>query len=91
MILNWNVTKAEHDLIVRIARRARAIVHDVARQQDLMMDLTACHLNGNPLDLAGLAEADDFNLCHDVFGIVAHIDRDTGRLMKRTMVEEVVE
>lgn len=44
------------------------------------MDLTACHLNGCPLDLAKLLAADDFNLAHDMFGINRHLDRRTGKL-----------
>jgi len=47
---------------------------------DADMDVTACHANGNKLDLAGLLAADDFNFSHDVFGIYRHIDRDTGKL-----------
>ncbi len=33
-----------------------------------------------PLRLADLLAADDFNFAHDVFGIMRHIDRRTGRL-----------
>jgi hypothetical protein len=83
MILNWNVSKTDHDLIVKIAERAKLI----ARQQgteyswhDAVMDLTAAHANGNPLDLAGLLQADVYHFTHDVFGIAAHIDRETGAL-----------
>jgi hypothetical protein len=47
---------------------------------DLNMDLTATHLNGCPLKLQELLEADDFNLIHDVFGIHRHLDRNTGKL-----------
>lgn len=44
------------------------------------MDITACHLNGCPLDLPGLADASigDFN--HDVMGIRKFINRETGKL-----------
>ena len=83
MTLNWNVTKAEHDLIVKIAERAK----EIARRQgteyswhDAVMDLTACHANGHRLDLAGLLAADMYHFTHDVFGIAAHLDRETGKL-----------
>lgn len=46
----------------------------------LRMDLSACHANGCPLDFERLAEADDFNLLHDVVGITRHISRETGQL-----------
>lgn len=48
--------------------------------QSCEMDINACHSNGNPLDLKALLEADDFNFCHDVFGIRNHINRATGQL-----------
>lgn len=44
------------------------------------VDLTACHANGCRLDFAKLAEGDDFGLFHDVYGIVNHLDRATGKL-----------
>jgi len=44
------------------------------------MDLTACHANSNALGLDRIIIADDFNFVHDVFGIRAHLDRETGKL-----------
>ena len=46
-----------------------------------VMDLTACHANGNPLRLAELLAADDGNFAHDIFGINRHLNRQTGELM----------
>jgi hypothetical protein len=46
----------------------------------LTMDITAVHANGNPLRLADLLAADDFNFTHDVYSIVRHIDRKSGQL-----------
>ena len=45
-----------------------------------MMDLLATHANGTPLKLKELAEASDFDLAHDMGGIIRHIDRKTGQL-----------
>lgn len=45
-----------------------------------LMDLSACHANGCPLDFKRLADFPDFDLLHDVCGISAHIDRRTGKL-----------
>jgi len=47
---------------------------------DLRMDLTACHLNGCPLQLDDLLGAEDSDFAHDVFGIVCNLNRKTGRL-----------
>ena len=51
------------------------------KQMTAMMDIGACHSNGNPLRLADLLESDEANFAHDVFGIRANIDRTTGKLM----------
>jgi len=45
-----------------------------------LMDLEACHISGTPLDWDALADGDVQDVAHDVFGIIHHIDRDTGRL-----------
>ena len=44
-----------------------------------MMDVSAAHL-ANPLRLDELLKADEFNFKHDVYGIMNHIDRNTGKL-----------
>jgi hypothetical protein len=83
MILNWKVSKEDHDLINQIAERAKAIARRQGMEyswHDATMDLTAAHANGNPLRLAELLAADDFNFTHDVFGIAAHLDHATGKL-----------
>ena len=74
---------AARALIAKIADRAMVIAerHGAPRDRlSMEMDLMAAHgCNGNdPLDLAALADADDMNLAHDVFGIERHIDRVTG-------------
>lgn len=61
-------------------------------RQTLTMDLTACHANGCPVDLARLLDADDPTFGHDLLGIQRHIDRRTGRLRRafgpRTMMSD---
>lgn len=49
---------------------------------NLLMDLLAADgVNGNaPLDWRRLLAADDFNFLHDIRGISAHMNRDTGQL-----------
>jgi len=82
-MLKWSETKQEHDLGVAIAKRAVAMAQDLAIEYDQMtaiMDIDACHSNGNPLRLQELLDADRANFAHDVFGIRANIDRITGKL-----------
>lgn len=69
--------------IEQTAERAR----DIAERHgnnipmiDFMMDVTATHLNGCPLNLAALAKARDSDFAHDIFGIRRHLDRETGKL-----------
>lgn len=83
MAISFKVTGAEQALIERIADRAALLAARARVPFDhtaRVMDLTATHCNGCPLDLKRMAEADDFNLAHDVYGIANHLDRDTGRL-----------
>ncbi len=47
---------------------------------DGMMDISAAHLNGCPLDLDQLLAADDPNFLLDVVGIQRNINRQTGEL-----------
>jgi hypothetical protein len=47
---------------------------------DLNMDVTATHCNGTPLDLEKLLAFDEFNVAHDIYGIMDCIDRNTGKL-----------
>src|SRR5262245_27277795 len=78
-----NRTPEEHKLITEIAARAVRVATRMKRrvdQIDLMMDLSACHANGCPLKLKELADADEFNFIHDIFGIQRHLDRKTGKL-----------
>lgn len=81
--INWHIPRPEMDTVILIAKRAAKMAADYGidyPQSTALMDVTACHANGNPLRLAELALADDGNFAHDVFGIRRHINRETGRL-----------
>jgi hypothetical protein len=90
LTINRNVSKEDAQLITEICRQYEQICRDENNGKlpkgyqriNLDMDLTACHLNGCPLDLEKLVAFDDFNLTHDVEGISAHIDRNTGKLTR---------
>lgn len=77
-------TAKETDLIRRIALRAVAAAQRASifnySATDAAMDITACHVNGCPLDLERLLNADDFNFSHDIFGINRHLNHETGKL-----------
>lgn len=81
--MNWKCAKKEFDLISKIADRTMGIVVRAQAEytkQHVLMDLTATHANGCPLDLDGLLVASDGDFAHDVFGIRRHINRQTGKL-----------
>lgn len=82
-MLKWTAHKETMETEALIAKRAVSMAkeHGIAyNQMDALMDIDACHSNGNPLKLGALLEADDFNFGHDVFGIRQHINRTTGKL-----------
>lgn len=81
--MNFHVVTADFDLIESIADRAVKEADKIGARYpriDILMDLTACHANGTPLDLARLLEFPDFDFAHDVWGIRHHINRNTGGL-----------
>ena len=86
--MNWNVSKEDSEHIRVIMNRVMDFLNQMPEEfrervgdsMSIEMDITACHCNDFPLDLEGLRLADEVDLVHDVFGIVQHIDRDTGKL-----------
>ncbi len=85
MVQFANFTKAEAAAVNTIIDRTRLLARQVGRAQlqvdplSMRMDLAAVHAK-TPMRLAELAGADDFNLTHDMFGIMSHLDRETGEL-----------
>lgn len=81
--ISFKASKQEYHLIGKIAKRASKLASSFAVDYSVAtanMDISACHANGNPLDLEALLAADDGNFGHDVFGIRRHINRSTGEL-----------
>lgn len=78
--INFKTTKEEDILCLSIIRRAKKLNLEDSEIQDLFMDLSATHCNGTPLDFEKLLNFDDFNFAHDIYGIVANINRSTGQL-----------
>lgn len=82
--IDFKSTKEDRDLIGKIVIRGRKLAKklDIPYDgMDMLMDITAVHLNGNPLRLDDMLKADEFNFGHDLFGIRKHIDRRTGELL----------
>lgn len=77
--ISWNSTKEEDVIISNIVSRFLKENQDHERL-DVMMSITATHLNGNPLDLEKLLSFDDFNFYHDIIGIINNINKNTGKL-----------
>lgn len=80
-MVKFKVTPEEAGFITTIVDRITALHPDsFSDRKSLEMDITACHANGCKLRLSELAEADEFNLIHDVGGIRQSMDRSTGKL-----------
>jgi hypothetical protein len=83
MEIKWDATNEELRAITKIARRANCLAaanEIIYPYSEAIMDIEACHCNGTPLRLADLADADDANFGHDVFGIRRFLNRETGEL-----------
>lgn len=86
-MLNWNTSKEDYDTIIKIAERyiQNAIEFEVPKvlqrpKLEVIMDIEATHNNGCQLKLEELLSANDGNFMHDVCGIMANLNRKTGKL-----------
>ena len=82
-MIKWTSSREEMELESKIADKAIAMAQEngiALKKLETVMDIDACHMNGNPLKLAGLLAADPLDFAHDVIGIINHIDRKTGKL-----------
>ena len=73
----------EATAIRKIADRAVTMAASMGARlehSDVAIALTACHLNGCRLALGWLEAAEDLHFAHDVFGILEHMDRESGTL-----------
>lgn len=78
-MINFNTSKEDTKIIMAIVKRG--FNPDIYKDRmSMMMDISATHLNGCPLKLNDLLEADDFNFFHDIYGIASHLNRETGEL-----------
>lgn len=85
MTISFKVPAEDLDLISLVTDRAHREIFDKhpdikQTRSDTMMDLSACHANGMPLDLKALLEFPAFDFSYDVMGIRQHINRTTGEI-----------
>jgi hypothetical protein len=81
MPVKFSSSRAEMEIIIRIAHRARTLY--IKNNEPLhyaIMDISACHENGCRLKLQELLHAGEGDFFHDVAEIRRHIDRKTGKL-----------
>lgn len=71
-----------HRIKIIVNRAMRLIKYEEVKPErlELEMSLCACIAQGCKLKLKELAEANDFDFAHDVFGIHRNISRETGKL-----------
>lgn len=80
-MVKFNSTKQEHDWISLITTRAKEELN-ITDPISLFMDLDTTNSNGTPLDFKKLLGFDKANFEHDIYGIMACIDRETGQLTR---------
>lgn len=83
-MIKWEkLTKQDVEKVKKIVDRIMDYQEDVGLKRSRMdwhMDIEAAHINCK-LDLDRLLSFDDGNFGHDVFGIMRHLNRNTGALM----------
>jgi hypothetical protein len=80
--MNRPTDKREAKLITEIVDRAEKLARRFKQptvRAAIAIDLVMAH-RMQPLDLELLLKADDGNFAHDVFGIMRHIDRNSGAM-----------
>ena len=79
--VSFSTTRNEDEVIRRILDRAIELnIIEHAERTNLSMDLSATHCNGCPMCFEALETATDFDFLHDLSGIQAHLNRNTGNL-----------
>jgi len=85
-MINWTNQKDVMELESQIAKRAVAMANVNGIKYGLMdalMDIDACHSNGNPLKLHELLGADDFYNGNNQYGVKECWNLKTAKLVKR--------
>ena len=81
--INFATIPEDSILVAKISERAVFLYskHGVElNRTNVVMDITATHLNGCPLDLEQFLIASDLDFMHDITGISNNLNRTTGKL-----------
>lgn len=76
---NVEVSKEDLQIIMQIVKRARENGYEID-PISLSIDLEVTHANNTPLKLEELLAAPDYDFFHDIYGIMRHMNRTTGKL-----------
>lgn len=81
-MITWKTTEEDGRAIYLIAQRLRGLQAGTNKADinQLVMSLTACHLNSCELDLKSLLVSSDVDLIHDIYGIYEYLDTTTCEL-----------
>lgn len=83
-MIKWDLTRGDDALIRAIGdryiNRMKELGLKGSDRLDVIMSITATHLNGCPLNLDGLLKSSNVDFAHDITGICANIDVKTGKL-----------
>lgn len=79
MIMDFKLSKKDRAALDKVIARAKKelVITDV---QDMDMSLTACHKYDVKLDFEKMLRAKVSDLGHDIYGIIRHINPETGKL-----------
>lgn len=82
--INWKTSDEERKIIRKVVDRISRLNKPAELTNEdklnVTMTLTACHLNGNPLDFEKMLICDEFTLFHDLVGIEKHLNQETGKI-----------
>lgn len=86
-MVEFKATKTEVETILKVADRVRKAIGCrmgkawLRYRREIVMDLDACHSNGCPLDFKKMLAVSDADLLHDINGIRASLNRNTGKIV----------
>jgi hypothetical protein len=79
-MVNFDISDTDDALLTKIVERAKKESPILIDALSLNMDVCAVNANGCPIDFEKLLNFPAFDFWHDICGIIAHIDRTTGKL-----------
>lgn len=79
-MIKLTASKEDTELIMAIVLKAEHMGILNSDRMTSLMDITACHANGTQLRLKDLLNASKGDFVHDISGISAYLNRETGQL-----------